>query len=95
VALKDCTVNGTEESFCVDLHLRLLPAVAVVHGRVPGTHAAVRGDGLVWLGQFLSQRLGYRPRDALVRFDLVQGITVALEELDRLSAQAENVMAIG
>jgi hypothetical protein len=49
----------------------------------------------VWLGQFFSQRLGDRPRDTLGRFDLVQSITVALEELDLLSVQAENVITVG
>ena len=63
VVLQDRTVDGAEEAFCVDVHLRLLPTVAMVHGRVRPADAAVRGDGLVRLGQFLSQRLGNRPRD--------------------------------
>jgi hypothetical protein len=49
----------------------------------------------VWLGQFLSQRLGDRSRNALGGFDLVQGITVALEDSDLLSVQAENVIPVG
>ena len=49
----------------------------------------------MWLGQIFAQRLGDRPRDALGRLDLVQGITVTLEELDLLSVQAEDLIAVG
>jgi len=49
----------------------------------------------VWLGQFTPQRLGDRPRDTGGRVDLIQGVTVTFKELDLLSAQAEDLVAVG
>ena len=33
VVLQDRSVDGAEETFRVDVHLRLLPAVTMMHGR--------------------------------------------------------------
>jgi hypothetical protein len=41
VVLQDRAVDGAEEAFRVDVHLRLFPAVAVMHGRVPATYTSV------------------------------------------------------
>ena len=82
VLLQDSAVDGTEKAFRLDVHLSLSPPMTLVHGRVPNTHASVRGNRLAWLAQFFSQGLAHRLRDTRVKFDLVQNITVTLKELD-------------
>jgi len=87
-------IDRAEETLGVDLHLRLSTALAVMHGRTPDTNASVGGHGLMWLGDFFPQRADQCSRDARSQINLVENITVALKQLDLLSAQGENLIAV-
>gem|GEM_PF-1411126 len=45
MVLEHRAVDGTKKPFCIDVHLVLFPAVAVVHGRARMTDTTVGGDG--------------------------------------------------
>src|SRR5690606_2339920 len=94
VVLQDRAIDHAEEPLRVAVGLVCLATVAVMHAHAAAADTSVGGDGLVRLRQFTTQRCCDRARNLRNQIELVESVSIALEQLDLVETQAKDLETI-